>query len=276
MTSTEIATFDQSRLDALAIDLGMDPNAGNTGGLPQLKVNAEHDDDKGIPLPFATFYIKGQTPLVYAKTVKFRPLTMTYQYSKYDAVNNKMESRTVENPSHKQEFIDTNGTTHCGRPGSAVWRALSPEEKKKYEDITAFVNLRGLVTYDGKTASGEEVKVENSPVILRMKGSNYGAFNEAIGDFGKNIPKGNKTWDFWFDIELNKMKNGSVTYFEWKYSFDPLSPVPMDLLTLETLEAYHEELANTNRAIQKDYDAAVNKRSGGRLSGGYVDIEEDF
>lgn len=271
MTKTDIAIIDQAEIDALAIELGMDPNATNFVGLPQLKTNGDHEDMDGNPLPAGTFYVPGMEQVVYAKTVRFRPLTVTYQLSEYDQEANKMACRTVENSSHQQEFIDTRGGTYCGRPAPAVWRKMSPEEKKPYEAITAFTILRGLVSYEGKTADGEEAKVENQPVIARQKGVNYSAFADSLGKWGANVPKGRKTWDYWFDVSLTKKKNGSVTYFEWAFAFDPASPVPLDRDTLDTIKAFQEEIRNLNRSVRTEYDAALSKKSGGRLSGQFSD-----
>ena len=85
-----------------------------------------------------------------------------------------------------------------------------------------------MVSYEGVTASGEKVKVENVPSIILNKNSSYMNFeDEVVKKLG-----GRNYSDVWVDLSSQEHQNGSVTYYTWHYTPDIKNPVPLDDKTM--------------------------------------------
>jgi hypothetical protein len=259
MTSTEVAVVNAAELAALAGAAGADPTANSGPRVPQLKVNMEDEDADGTTLPRGSFFVTDQDVTVYAKNVRFRPLTHHLQYTHYDGKENKMVSRTLQNTSFQQEFRDTNGTIRCGRPGGQEWKNMPEEAKKKYEDITCSRLVRGIVSYEGETKDGEKVTVENVPCVLRLKGSNFMPFEE---QYMKALPNGRMVWDYWIDLSPKREKNGSVVYYIIQFAADFSAPAPVDVPTFETIKHFTAMVEADNAKVEEAYKKALARKNG--------------
>lgn len=269
------ATIDAEELNNLRRAMGVDPNADRNPQLPQLKVNSDDEDADGNPLPRGQFVLKGKNPAIYAKEVKIRVMAHHFQYSDYDAESRKMRNSTILATTFRSDFPDMRGTLRCGRPGSKVFKELSDDQKKKYESITCFRIIRGIVSYTGTTASGETVVVENEPFIMRLKGSNFMGFDE---QFASKLPAGRDLWDYWVTLSLEKKKNGSVTYFVLQYAPDFAAPAPFDMPTVETIRAFSAMVSQENERIMTSHRKALTRTyEDEEVYDGVVDgLEGDF
>jgi len=259
MSSTELATVDLAELNKLAAAAGANPNANSGPRVPFLKVNMEDEDANGAVLPRGQFMVTDQEETVYAKEVKFRPLTMHLQYIHYDQDAKKMVSRTLQNSTFQQEFRDSNGTIRCGRPSGDEWRNMEKEDREPYKDITCVRLVRGIVSYTGVNQAGEERVVENVPCVLRLKGTNFSPFEAEYMD---KVPQGRMIWDYWLDLSLERKKNGSVTYYIIHYSADFALPVPVDVPTFETIKHFTKLVEDDNARVESDYKSALARRNG--------------
>jgi len=254
----ELATVSKSEQMEIAAAMGMGAvnDAPSNDRLPELKINYQEENDQGQELPRGQFFIKGtnQDP-VFAKSVKFRPLSQLFQWLQYDVAENKLKNKTLLIPSLRQEARDMKGTLRCGKPTSKVLREASTEVQKKFSDIKCFRQVRGLVSYKGKTADGDTVTVENEPVILMLKGSNFNPFEDEVL---KKMPRGTQIHEFWSTITANKTK-GSGGNVWWVLGFDPdlKNPVSIDEDTFETIKVMHNMVKNENDRIQSAYDSAM-------------------
>lgn len=258
---SELMVISSAEERQLALSLGAAPDADSQNGggirIPLLKINLDDEDDNGKELPKGQFFLTGQETPVYAKSVKIRPLAEMFQYSEYDPANNKLANRTIIAPSLREELIDEKGGVRCGKPLGKVLKE-NPELAEKYKNVTCFRLVYCLVTYTGKTADGNEVTVENAPALLRLKGSNFGPFDDEVR---KRIPRGQNLWNFWVDVTATRKKNGSVVYYVLGFQPDLGNPVPVDGNTLETIKVIRDLIQRDNTAIRNKHMAALRGRN---------------
>jgi len=252
--STEVAVIDAAEQQRLAEMMGAKKQ--QTGGVPQLKINLHHEDADDRPIPAGTVFLTDMDKTVYAKTARIRVLGHHYQYSEYDPEQKKTVNKTVINSTFQQEFLDQNGTTKCGMPKAKS--KMDEGEKKRFENVTCFRQLRVLASYTGKTADGEEITVENQPAIMRLKGANFMPFEEEVMS---KLPSGRDLWDFGVDLSLEKMKNGSVTYFVIHFTPDFANPLPLDNDTVETLKHFAAMIEGENRKVIEAHNQAIRQRT---------------
>jgi hypothetical protein len=255
--NTELTTITQAEIDELAALTGAAPDTGGDR-LPVLKVNYDSEDAAENRLPLGQMFITEQEIPVYAKSVRIRPLAMHYQYTDFDGDSNKMMNQTVLNTSFKQEFLDEKGTVRCGRPDSKTYKDMSEDRRKMYKNISCTRQVRCLVSYDGEDKDGNAISVCNVPAVLRLKGSNFMPFQD---EFEKRLPRGRKFWDYWAEISLEKMKNGSVTYYVMHFDPDLNNPAPLDRDTIDTIKHFAAMVESDNAQVYSKHQAALSKRT---------------
>ncbi len=250
-------TIDADEIAALRRSMGVDPSADRGMQLPELKVMHDDEDENGVALPKGSFYLKGHgTENVYSKEVNIRVMSHHFQYVDFDGEAKKVRNKTILATSFRSDFPDIRGTLRCGRPSSKVFKELGDAAKKKYETITCYRIIRGIVSYEGKTQSGEVVKIENVPFIVRLKGSNFMGFDE---EFASKLPSGRDLWDYWTTLSLERKKNGSVTYFVFHYAPQFNSPAVFDMPTVETIRAFSAMVGGENDRIMESHRKALSK-----------------
>ena len=250
-------TIDADELATLRRSMGVDPTADRGMQLPELKVMLDDEDADGQRLPKGSFYVKGHgTENVYAKEVNIRVMAHHFQYVDFDGEAKKVRNKTILATSFRSDFPDVKGTLRCGRPASKVFKELSDDAKKKYESITCYRILRGIISYEGETQSGEKVKIENVPFIVRLKGSNFMGFDE---EFASKLQSGRDLWDYWTTLSLERKKNGSVTYFVFHYAPQFQTPAVFDMPTVETIRAFSAMVSGENDRIMESHRTALTK-----------------
>jgi hypothetical protein len=255
---SELTTISKSEQLEIAAAMGMGGNDTPTSGdrLPELKINYQEENDQGQTLPRGQFYVKGtEDDPVFAKSVNFRPLSQLFQWIQYDAEENKVKNKTLMIPMLRLEARDEKGTTRCGKPASKVLREMSKEDQKRYSDIKCFRQVRGLVSYEGKNADGETVSIENQPVIMMLKGSNFNPFEE---EFLDKLPRGRKMHEYTVKIGATKTK-GSGGNIWWVLNFDPdlTNTLAMDEQVFETVKVMHDMVKRENDKIQASHERSL-------------------
>ena len=223
--------------------------------LPELKINYQRKDKEGrsIKDKIGMFYVKGLEKEVYAEEVKIRVLSQVFQWIDFDEEEMKPRNRTIMIPRFSMEPIDELGTIRCGKPTSKQMADWGKEEKAKFSTINLFRQLRGLVSYKGVTAEGEEVVIENQPMILMNKRGNYMTFEDQVI---KKI-SGRDFKDFWVTVKSIEQEMGSVVYYTFDYEPDLLNPVPLDDDTYQTMLRFAEMISSDNDKIKQKYNAAL-------------------
>jgi len=251
-----VAVFDATEEQRLKEAMGMIPENIQSDRLPLLKINTDDENEDGQAIPRATMYLRDVADISYAKDIKIRVLGQHYQYIEYDPDQNKTVCKTLINKSFKQEFLDTRGTSKCGmtKPKSK----MEQYEKERFKNVTYFRHLRVLVTYKGVDAEGNSVTVENQPALMLLKGSNFMPFEDEVV---KKLPRGASLCDFWIDVSLERMKNGSVTYYVMHYKFDASKVETFDTQTADTFRHFASMVEGENTRILDQHKSAIISRS---------------
>ena len=273
---TELATIDAAEQRKLNALLGANQDTGGSETrLPLLKVNSKRKNAEGKKIPEGQFVLSGLEEDVFAESVMIRPLSQTFQWLHFDSETKKVANKTVIVPNFRTEPIDMKGTLRCGKPPSKVLRDLDRTEQKKYEDIKCYRQIRCLVTYEGNTASGKKVSIENQPAIILLKGSNFSPFEDEVV---KRLPQGRNLYDFWVKVSAEEMENGSVVYWVMHFEPDLGTPVGLDKPTIDTMYHIADMIRNENDMVKSKYNEALRAQS---ASDGAIDaistvLEDDF
>ena len=256
--SNELEIISQEDLAALAHEMGASAEELQGGGsfLPAVKVwledDAEADD---APRLKGKLYVTQQETTVFAQpgTVVFRPLTHVYQWTHFDPAAKKTINRTRMIFSFKEEARDERGTLRCGKPTAKVLRD-NPDLAKRYEDVTTYRRVQGLISYRGIDDKGNQHEVKDLLVSISFKGSNFNSFQD---DFIKSMPSGSNIWDWKTGVSLSREKNGSVTYYVFHFDPDFTNRVPMDRKVYDTIVGLNETIKSFNDDIDKKYYSAL-------------------
>lgn len=257
----DLAVINASKMAELNNILGINdaPEGGRSSGpsnrLPELKINYQRKDKAGrsIKEKIGWFYVKGLDKEVYAEEVKIRVLSQVFQWIDFDEEEMRPRNKTVMIPRFSMEPIDELGTVRCGKPTSKEMADWTKEEKARFKSIDLFRQLRGLVSYTGVTADGEEVTVENQPMILMNKRGNYMTFEDQVI---RKI-KGRDFKDFWVTVRPIEQEMGSVVYYTFDYEPDLLNPVALDDDTYNTMLHFAEMIQSENDKIKSKYNASL-------------------
>ena len=220
--------------------------------------------------PMGSFFLKmpKEQDQVYAVDgVKFRAFSSHVQWMHWgdsELVNISTLVLKKNTPSGKlTEARDILGGSNCSLPDYDEFWALNEEERLKLKGRDYYRVLRGLVSYTGKTPSGEEKTIKNQPCIFKGKRDNYGKF---WSDFVSKMPAGSNIWDFESKLIketlTNKLKkNYYITRFEPDFS----SPLAMDQMTYDSLSYVSKAIKDENKRIEDQYKSATFAKIDGKL-----------
>lgn len=245
----DLTTIDGIELAELANILGTETSSGGGDTLVRVpKLDHQHaaDDDDGKPMPRGEFRLHMPDQIVYAKTVRFRPLASHVQYFLWE--NDKLvKSRALKNM--REEARDTAGGIACGMPEWEV-RAENEDLRQKYKDCQRRI-VRGLVSMTGHNIEGDEVIIENQPTIYFGKGrTNYGGF---FNEYIKQLPKGSNIFDYEANMSTERMKVGATVFF--KIHWEPLlkNKLPMTQDVFETMKVFADTITAENKYVDDQY-----------------------
>jgi len=243
--------------------------------LPLLRTNYQEEDDDGNELKKGTFVLDGKDiEKVYAKEVQFRALGDFMQYLHYDADEQKTVNRTI---IHRvgDEAIDETGTLRCGRPAGKDFHALDDKEKSKYQGITCFRYIYGLVSYKGTNAEGEEREVVETPCLFRTKGASFMNFTKEVIEpsSAQNVPFQNVTSTLFNE----RKRNGGVIYFTSHFKPDFKKTAELSPDNVETMKHILTLIKNVNDSVRAKYNESIEARSASAEEADVVDafIGED-
>ncbi|UAW59037.1 hypothetical protein CRP235_gp12 [Roseobacter phage CRP-235] len=245
----DLTTIDGIELAELANILGTETSSGGGDTLVRVpKLDHQHaaDDDDGNPMPRGEFRLHMPDQIVYAKTVRFRPLASHVQYFLWE--NDKLvKSRALKNM--REEARDTAGGIACGMPEWEV-RAENEDLRQKYKDCQRRI-VRGLVSMTGHNIEGDEIIIENQPTIYFGKGrTNYGGF---FNEYIKQLPKGSNIFDYEANMSTERMKVGATVFF--KIHWEPLlkNKLPMTQDVFETMKVFADSITAENKYVDDQY-----------------------
>tara|TARA_R100000951_G_scaffold36334_3_gene31118 strand:+ start:11473 stop:12312 length:840 start_codon:yes stop_codon:yes gene_type:complete len=242
-------------IEEMAAALGAaNNNKDRAPSVGALKINSFGEDANGDQIPLGSFFLNNQNPRVYAKEgVRFRAFTNHIQYQHWD--DGKLLNKSLLVLNQKAQARDQLGGEMCGMPTYEQSISMSPKEREEYLGRDRYRIIRGVVSYTGTTATGEEVTIENEPCVLSLKRKNYGPFYH---DVTNRMPKGiSNLWDFESILKADKCKTdkGAVYYvMRFTPQFDNLLEV--DQMVSDTIKHTFGLVASENKRIDEAYKNA--------------------
>ena len=246
-----------------------------TNLLPLLKINYQDEDSNGNEIKKGLFVL-GNDPdtAVYAKEAKIRVFGDFMQYLHYDAEADGVVNRSI---IHRMgdEPIDEKGTVRCGRPAGKDFHALSDDQKQKYQGITCFRYLYGVVSMEGETATGEKKTVEFEPCLFRTKGASF-------LNFTKEVIEGCTAKKVTFQqieslLTTERHKRGSVTYFTPHFAPDFSNALEITPEDTNVMRKILETIKVVNEEVRKKHDESMrsNQRDAQIMDAVDVEVVDD-
>lgn len=184
---------------------------------PRMTINSQAEDDEGRPLRPGTFVIPHEVHgRVYSKkpktttTIHFRPMVIQYQYNVYDSELKQYTSRSIFFKDWREDILDTSGGRRCGKVTGKAKDNLNEYEKEQQKKIKCQRYMFGLLAMDGVTASGEDVVIEDMPVLFRHGGLNFMSIGEVLSDIQKN---GQLPWSHYLELGTKREIHGANTFY---------------------------------------------------------------
>ena len=255
--------------EALMALMGQGPSEDKPKtGLTRLNINYDTDDDEGNTLKKGTWKIFHEGEYVYADSVTFRPMARYYEWSVYDAEEQKISCRSTQEPSLEHQFPDTLGGNKCGRLTKSEETELGDEHPRTLASRLATCNqvFYAVISMKGKTASGKNVEVKDLPVVSYFKRSGFRPAREAI----EKIPKGTAIFEQVFELTTKRHKMGSVTYFT--PIFTPTKTVKMTEDDFQLSGMFLQTIAASNHRILDEHKEARKQIASEKE----VDLAADF
>lgn len=231
------------------------PKTGSSAGLARLSINYEAEDDQGNTLPRGAWRVMLDGGFVYADKLNFRPFARMYTYSLYDSEEGRFISQSIQSQSLGDRFPDSTGTERCGRLNKDEADSLDPSDPRVLisQQVVCNLVLYGIVSGTAKNSTGEEVTLDNVPVVAYFKKSGFRPSREAIDGITRQKKLMQKTV---FEIGTKKNKAGSVIY--WTPTFaqvDYLSDLSAD--DMETIKKFIETIKSQNERILENFRDAT-------------------
>lgn len=256
----DLTTIDNSELQEIEALLGTQPSSSGGGDglirVPELKINSRsRDKDTKKPIPEGTFFLQGKDLKVYAEEVMFRPLASHIQYFHWDEIDGqrKLINKSVPVANMREEAIDMLGGLACGMPSWDARKEMERAEAAKWRSMQHRVT-RGLVSYTGKTAAGDEVTVENEPTIMFHKNSTYSGF---YNGFIKKLPKGKKMHEYQAKLTPVYQENGSVVWYTLDYELDLSNPLSITQDVFDTMKVFAQTIKEEVAYVRSAYFEAI-------------------
>ena len=211
--SNELANISTMSNEDIMKAIGQDDGSKRVG-IPRLTINRNPEDDDGNQLPMGAYSVfhneVGQ--IVYGKPIKFRPFINTMQYMQYSPEQEEYTNRSIIFKNWKEEAIDIQGGTRCGKIPQREWEklGLTTEELANQRTIKCYRLVFGLVTFDGHTADKTPVKVTDYPVLWRVTGVQFNPVGNAL----QTISERKKLmFNCVLDLDSQKKKKGINVYY---------------------------------------------------------------
>ena len=255
--------------DALLMTLTGQDDGAPKSDLSKLSINYETETDDGKTLKKGDWRVWYEGRFVYAPEVALRVFWRTFAWSLWDAEEGQPVSSSVQKPTLKGDFPDSVGGNKCGRLAKEEVETLSEDDPRLITSKAVACNqvLYGVVTGKMKDADGNEVQVDELPVIGYFKKSGFMPMNNFINGLTRQKKIMQKIW---INLKTNKMKKGSVTFFVPV----PTEGSPVKLLSdtdKELVKSFKDAISATNAKVMKQYKEALKATVSGD-----ADLAKDF
>lgn len=248
-----LAAAKAGNMDELKALSGQGADSTPKQGLARLNINYDTETDEGTTLPRGQWKVFHDGRFIYAPEITFRALMRTYEYSVWDAEENKFSSRSIQNLTLNSSFPDTAGGDKCGRLSKSDEEQLGEDHPRVLASRSATCNqvFYALITMKGKDADGTEVELTDYPVMAYFKRSGFRPAKDAIdkiSNMGKLMPQ------TVFNLTTSRKKMGSVTYYVPVFTYE--GDVEMSKDDWELLAKFTDTIKASNNNIMEQYREA--------------------
>ena len=208
-------------------------------GLSRININYDTETEDGVTLTRGDWKVFVGGEYLYAKEVFFRPILRTFEWSVFDADEGAFSCKSVQKPTLAGDFPDTEGGSKCGRLSASDEEKLKDDDPMRLRSRSAVCNqvLYGMVSGTYKKATGEDVVLENHPVVAYFKRSGFLPMSNFINSLTKQKKIMQKVW---IKLATSKQKKGSVTFW-----------IPVPTLSSEC------EITDDDKALMKKFAETV-------------------
>jgi len=215
-----------------------------------LKICHDGEDKQGREIKRGMVSLSNQPEPIWTDTAKIHVLAQYFQYREQDESGKVLNKSILMPDFRKGEPIDMKGTLRCGKPTRKALNQMSEDDKRMWASKVKTTRIiRGLISYTGHTADGEEMQVSNVPFQHYMKGLAYNDFEKIID----SLPYGKKFHEF--IINVNTEKRGK--YYYTVFSIDFATPAILSSEVAETAKVFQEMAKQENSTIQRKYNEAM-------------------
>ena len=240
--------------------IGQDDGSNTGNNIPRLAINRTPEDDDGNQLPVGHFYTfdssVGQN--IFGKPVTLRPFISAMQYMHYDADKGEYINRSIIFKSWKEEAIDILGGTKCGKIPFKERSSLTPEQLEQQRTIRCYKLVYGLLSIkDGKTAQGNNISVDNLPVLYRVTGTAFTPVTSAL-DLLKKRKK--LMFNCTFSLDTKRQKKGGNVFYVPEISVNADANLQLSETDMETLKVFQESIDTENAEVIDAYNSSRKKQ----------------
>ena len=240
--------------------IGQDDGSNTGNNIPRLAINRTPEDDDGNQLPVGHFYTfdssVGQN--IFGKPVTLRPFISAMQYMHYDADKGEYINRSIIFKSWKEEAIDILGGTKCGKIPFKERSSLTPEQLEQQRTIRCYKLVYGLLSIkDGRTAQGNNISVDNLPVLYRVTGTAFTPVTSAL-DLLKKRKK--LMFNCTFSLDTKRQKKGGNVFYVPEIGVNADANLQLSETDMETLKVFQESIDTENAEVIDAYNSSRKKQ----------------
>jgi len=215
-----------------------------------LKVNHDGEDKQGRDVKKGSISLSNQEDPVYTQEAKIHVLAQYFQYREQDERGKVLNKSILMTDFRKGEPIDMKGTLRCGKPTRKALNSMSDDDQRLWASKVKTTRIiRGIISYKGTTANGEEVSIDNVPFQHYMKGQGYNDFEKII----ESLPYGKKFQDYILTVKTEKRGKYYYTTFEVDFGSQPA--FTQDIA--DTAKVLVDMARQENTVIQSRYNQSL-------------------
>ena len=238
---------------------GQDSGSSISSGPPKLSINRTADDDDGNLLPLGSYmvYVADIGEYLYGKPVTLRPFICAMQYMEWDSEEKKYSNRSIIFKNWKEEAIDANGGTRCGKLPQKSRTDLTPQETAEQKNKRCYRLVYGLLTMNGVKANKEKHRIENFPVLFRVQGTSFAPVNMAV----ETITRRKKLMhNCSFTLTSKKQTQGGNFWYTPDIKVNTDVNLELDKQSIETFEVFEKIIEEENKEVFEEYKQARSKK----------------
>ena len=213
--STEIDnivnSFSTDDIESLMALTGQTPSQKSSQGLSRLNINYDMETEDGVSLTRGDWKMMYEGEMVYAKTVRIRPILRTYEWSVFDQEQGTFSCKSVQKPTMSGDFPDTEGGNKCGRLSVAEEEQLKDDDPVKLRSRLAVCNqvLYCIISGDFVKGNKDKVAIDRHPVVAYFKKSGFVPMKNFIESLTKQKKIMQKCW---INMATARQKKGCLLY----------------------------------------------------------------